>query len=55
MAHKIIEVVNITYGNLDSVKYRYFTDEETEIHEEERSQSPKETYMVKPELKLIKT
>lgn len=34
MAHKIIEVVNITYGNLDSVKYRYFTDEETEIHED---------------------
>lgn len=34
MAHKIIEVVNITCGNLDSVKYRYLTDEETEIHEE---------------------
>lgn len=53
MAHKIIEGVR-TYSNSDSMKYEYFTDKETEIHKEERNKLPKETHMVKLELKLIK-
>lgn len=46
MAHKIIEGVR-SYGNLDSMKYEYFTDEETEIHKKEGRKLPKETHMMK--------